>query len=537
MKKLSLLLLLLTCSLAAFAGIKSGAPSRLSDDEVGGENYFIYQRTSSGFAFINSAGTTAYTGFVPQSGIIEIQTTDGGLIYFVRNIVYGSEKEFGNYWVEGESDQEGGFTIPLGQTIYKTRGRKAVLSWGTVSYNASTGQTTFTRDESVSYVTYTMDGNTIHIENTSGPDAVDAQEDVSYDATGLSIVWEDEEASGDDDNYEWAGYCEWGTGLDTTPYVISWEPEGELKTYNRTSDCIYFSNNSRFGDTFSQESLSEKGDIMFDYANRVVYLKDPLLSINTGNWVMGSLNDDGTLIRVRMPQFLRFEDLNNYIMPATVHTSIINFYDHDQLNLEYDYEDLLYKIEGNTITMQETWGDFTEPYPYNYFVKGLYAYDMVNEVGSVEANIVYVLDSDDPIEPTEKTSAPVINGYTVDNTNGYFVAITPTEPSTIYYRVQQPNSRAFTEWAEYIDVLCYTTPGDYTIEAYALANGKLASDHVSYDFTVSPVTSINEVAGGKQIASRRYFNVMGQEVQQPVGVTIIVTTYSDGTTTSVKVVK
>ena len=153
------------------------------------------------------------------------------------------------------------------------------------------------------------------------------------------------------------------------------------------------------------------------------------------------------------------------------------------------------------------------------------------------ANIVYVLNSDDPIEPTEKTSAPVINGYTVDNTNGYFVAITPTEPSTIYYRVQQPNSRAFTEWAEYIDVLCYTTPGDYTIEAYALANGKLASDHVSYDFTVSPVTSINEVAGGKQIASRRYFNVMGQEVQQPVGVTIIVTTYSDGTTTSVKVVK
>ena len=41
----------------------------------------------------------------------------------------------------------------------------------------------------------------------------------------------------------------------------------------------------------------------------------------------------------------------------------------------------------------------------------------------------------------------------------------------------------------------------------------------------------------KQIVNSRYYNVMGQEIQQPDGVTIIVTTYSDGTTTATKVMK
>ena len=35
----------------------------------------------------------------------------------------------------------------------------------------------------------------------------------------------------------------------------------------------------------------------------------------------------------------------------------------------------------------------------------------------------------------------------------------------------------------------------------------------------------------------RYFNVAGQEMAQPNGLTIQVTTYTDGTTSAVKVVK
>ena len=42
---------------------------------------------------------------------------------------------------------------------------------------------------------------------------------------------------------------------------------------------------------------------------------------------------------------------------------------------------------------------------------------------------------------------------------------------------------------------------------------------------------------GKSIATVRYFNMAGQEMQQPNGMTIVVTTYTDGTTTAAKVMK
>jgi len=51
------------------------------------------------------------------------------------------------------------------------------------------------------------------------------------------------------------------------------------------------------------------------------------------------------------------------------------------------------------------------------------------------------------------------------------------------------------------------------------------------------MTGINEVAGGKQVAGVRYFNMAGQEMQQANGLTIVVTTYTDGTTSAVKVMK
>ena len=50
-------------------------------------------------------------------------------------------------------------------------------------------------------------------------------------------------------------------------------------------------------------------------------------------------------------------------------------------------------------------------------------------------------------------------------------------------------------------------------------------------------SSVNEMNAGKTVANVRYFNVAGQEMAQPSGMTIKVTTYTDGTTSAVKVVK
>lgn len=139
-------------------------------------------------------------------------------------------------------------------------------------------------------------------------------------------------------------------------------------------------------------------------------------------------------------------------------------------------------------------------------------------------------------EPTEKTGAPTFHGYTEDGIHAYFVEIVPTEESTIYYRVQYPDG-TWTEWAEYTEILSFTGNGKHRVEAYAIAQGKAKSKEIAYEFVVSPATGIDEVASGKQVAAVRYFNMAGQEMQQAQGLTLVVTTYSDGTTSAVKVVK
>ena len=139
-------------------------------------------------------------------------------------------------------------------------------------------------------------------------------------------------------------------------------------------------------------------------------------------------------------------------------------------------------------------------------------------------------------EPTEKTGAPTFHGYTEDGIHAYFVEIVPTEESTIYYRVQYPDG-TWTEWAEYTEILSFTGNGKHRVEAYAIAQGKAKSKEIAYEFVVSPATGIDEVASGKQVADVRYFNMAGQEMQQAQGLTLVVTTYSDGTTSAVKVVK
>ncbi|MBR5685096.1 MAG: hypothetical protein IKX18_02950 [Muribaculaceae bacterium] len=70
-----------------------------------------------------------------------------------------------------------------------------------------------------------------------------------------------------------------------------------------------------------------------------------------------------------------------------------------------------------------------------------------------------------------------------------------------------------------------------------VAEGKVPSDEIPYWFVISQANSVNEVNGDKTVARVRYFNIAGQEMPEPEGVTIIVTTYTDVTTSAIKVMK
>ena len=143
----------------------------------------------------------------------------------------------------------------------------------------------------------------------------------------------------------------------------------------------------------------------------------------------------------------------------------------------------------------------------------------------------------EPPTPTERTASPSFNPYTTDGIHAYFIEILPgEEPCTIYYRIQYDGGE-FSEWAEYEDVLSFTENGSYVVEAYAVAPGKLDSYPIAYGFNVSPMTGLSELMNGKTVAGVRYFNMAGQEMQEANGMTIVVTTYTDGTTSAVKVMK
>ena len=56
--------------------------------------------------------------------------------------------------------------------------------------------------------------------------------------------------------------------------------------------------------------------------------------------------------------------------------------------------------------------------------------------------------------------------------------------------------------------------------------------------TIHIPTAVNEVKAEKTVVSERYYDIRGIEYSQPIeGVNIIVRTYSDGSTQSVKVIK
>ena len=142
------------------------------------------------------------------------------------------------------------------------------------------------------------------------------------------------------------------------------------------------------------------------------------------------------------------------------------------------------------------------------------------------------------VQELEKTVAPGIQTWTGtygDHTQ--YVKIEEGEPNCeIEYRFKYDNGE-WSEWMTYEEILTYTQDGTYEVEARAKAEGKEWSDTVGVRFVITPRTGLDEVDGEKAVAGVRYFNAIGQEMAQPNGLTIVVTTYTDGTTTAVKVMK
>ncbi|MBR5725210.1 MAG: hypothetical protein IKX56_00585 [Muribaculaceae bacterium] len=81
----------------------------------------------------------------------------------------------------------------------------------------------------------------------------------------------------------------------------------------------------------------------------------------------------------------------------------------------------------------------------------------------------------------------------------------------------------------------------YTLTADGEEDIEITFEDIYKDVDVvvrKEVTAINEISGTKTVANVAYYNLAGQQCAQPVnGVNIVVTTYTDGSTTTSKVIK
>ena len=148
---------------------------------------------------------------------------------------------------------------------------------------------------------------------------------------------------------------------------------------------------------------------------------------------------------------------------------------------------------------------------------------------------------EDVEEPTEQCLAPN-SSYAITGTEIATVTIVNREEgATINYEVYCDGvlleTGSFTGDEYSFDVV---GAGSYVIHAIATKQGKRDSFDGGVFFTIlegEGLTGIDEMSNGKTIASIRYFNAAGQEMQSANGMTIVVTTYTDGTSSTAKVMK
>ena len=505
-----------------------------------------YTRTSWGFGLFQ--GQEEYE-IIDQSGTNLEITFEGGNRCWIKNIVFYSEWDFEDYWVEGYVERDTAnlqprrITVPLGQVIQqiffrsdnrnRSFTRSAVLAWGTLSFSTSNlSAISFARNYDVTSVSYIIDGNTIHQDGTSGPVVVDAQDDVSYDnITGLAIVWEEEGTPDPGEpslDGELAGYFEWGTTAVNVdePTIIQEQPFGTLKNYERSGYSIFRNRGEASDYTIGEQSGMAQLVYASDY---IVYFKNPLCHLQYDTWIEGRSSKDYKTITITLPQIIHND-------PVTGTQTLLYWGNSDNkngftVNEDHAVREVTFTVENNTIIMQGSEGDGIDMQ-----MKGLTAFTWPNRDES-KSTWAETLDFNTIFTPEgsqEKTAAPLGKFQPVEGSNDVMVTITATE-GDVYYRIRFENEIG--TWLAYQQPFVLTEPGHYVIEYYAKAADKLPSDIQALTFDIYPSTGVNEAMGAQAIASVRYFNAIGQEVKQPHGLTIKVITYTDGSSQAIKVIK
>ena len=192
-------------------------------------------------------------------------------------------------------------------------------------------------------------------------------------------------------------------------------------------------------------------------------------------------------------------------------------------------------LNGEPLNVTFENGVATYEAPTTADVEGTFTYTVAIKVTPDGENFVGepVEDSDTYSFTMEKTAAPVI-AIVDENAHHCYFTVTGEGDVHVYVDGVEVYPNANGQYAIYAEE---GQAVDYVITATAQGAGKLISDDATKNYHFDAWDGVDELVNGKTVAGVRYYNMAGQEMQQANGMTIVVTTYTDGTTSAVKVMK
>ena len=465
--------------------------------------------------------------FAEQEGKAYVVYGTDGKVY-LQDPIYGAAT---GAWVEGTLSEDGNtITVPMGQCVVWNDEEEYGLILKMVDVNISEeGTITYAIDDRATEVTYTIDGDRISINDTYG----DMNAAWPVDLRGLCGIW--------NDDLSFSGYMDWNTvynklvikpavpadprlDVDATGYAEAWYDCGDESGYSKFYHAI-------------------------------------ILEDVDGN----PIDED------RVTYSIFTDDDQIFTFPAADYS-----YD-----LEEDMTEIpLTGLYGYDLTPTTTYFYRTNAPGYEpLFTKriGIQVYYTVDGVKNASNIVYYTLPTYGDGVPANPTAD---EWYDCGDESGYskfYYTINtntvdgePMDPNRIYYSIFTDDDQLFTfdaynygwDIAEDMTMIPYKMSGidihnymsyfyrtnaegyepffnhQIGIQVYYVQNdGNIEASDIIYLEVFEPVTGVDEVAAGKTVANTRYFNMAGQEMREANGICIAVTTYTDGTTSAVKVVK
>jgi hypothetical protein len=463
-----------------------------------------------------------------MDGKMDVVFGEGGKVYIHNPLWYAESLDS---WVEGTYDwMTGIITIPVGQYLSWSDAYEygVQLWWG---YSEITGDETegysfaYAQDERATEIYYMIDDDKIYLLGGEGDP--NAEFPMNYQATGLLGLWSDDASFV---CLEFVGPDQVAGQLVNNVPAVPADP-----TADDWYDCGNENGYSRFYFTLPTTDV-DGNPIDTELLSYSIYTDDDEIFTFDANTYYYDLSDDMTEI----PYWIYSSGYD--FRPGYVYFYRTNMGDNplfeNRIGIQVHYTVDGVKNSSNIVYFEVaptvpavpenpgdlTWSDCGDESGYSRFGFTLPTTDVDgNPLNEMCISYSIFLDNDQIFTFDAETYSDLDEDMTEIPYSVWSSGWDFYKGAVYFYRTN----------AEGYDPLFNHQIG---IQVYYTVDGVVNASDIVY-LEVFPDTKVNELNANKTVANVRYFNMAGQEMAQPEGMTIQVTTYTDGTTSAVKVVK